>query len=557
MAFQLSPGTFVSEIDITTNVPAVATSVGGFVSNSQWGPVNEVTIISNELQLVDRFGKPDANTYADFFVAANFLSYSSDLRFARVVGTGSLNASSGTSLLIKNKTEYEANNTANTATAFHAKYSGAIGNSLKISMSDANTYSSWAYANNFISTPNTSITAAANGSSNDEIHIVVIDEDGKFTGAANTVLEQFAFASKASDSKNTDGTSNYYRDVLNSKSKYIWWTGHPAANVTGGTSSWGTPTTSAQAYAKLSANATYSLSGGVDTTVTDGNINSGYDLFANPDSSDVSLLITGNTVGTTIPNYVVAIAESRKDCLVFCSPDQSYVVNNFGSEATQVSTIATTKSSYAVYDSNYKYQYDKYNDVYRWIALNGDIAGLCARTDQERDPWFSPAGKQRGLIKNCIKLAWNPTKAERDTLYKNGFNPVVTFPGEGTMLYGDKTFLNRPSAFDRIGVRRLFITLEVAIAKASRSSLFDFNDEFSRAAFLNLVEPYLRDVKGRRGIYDFRVVCDTTNNTTEVIDSNQFIGDIYIKPSRSINFIQLNFVAVRTGVSFDEIVGKF
>jgi phage tail sheath protein FI len=243
---------------------------------------------------------------------------------------------------------------------------------------------------------------------------------------------------------------------------------------------------------------------------------------------------------------------------VFISPDREDVVDNFGDESTDVANAATalTKSSYAVMDSGYKYQYDKYNDLYRWVPLNGDIAGLCVRTDAERDPWFSPAGLNRGIIKNVVKLAWNPTKAERDSIYKAGVNPVVTFPGEGTLLYGDKTLLNRPSAFDRINVRRLFIVLEKSIAKAARSSLFEFNDEFTRAAFVNIVEPYLREVQGRRGIFDYRVICDTTNNTAEVIDQNQFVGDIYIKPARSINFIQLNFTAVRTGVEFEEIVGR-
>ena len=253
------------------------------------------------------------------------------------------------------------------------------------------------------------------------------------------------------------------------------------------------------------------------------------------------------------------MAENRRDCLVFLSPEQSDVVNNSGNEVADIKSLRDTftSSSYAVMDSGSKYQYDKYNDVYRWIPLNGDVAGLCARSDLERDPWFSPAGFNRGQIKNVVKLSWNPTKAERDSLYKAGINPVVTFPGEGTVLYGDKTLLSRPSAFDRINVRRLFIVLEKAIARAARSSLFEFNDEFTRAQFVNLVEPFLRDVQGRRGIYDYRVVCDTTNNTPEVIDRNEFVGDIYVKPARSINFIQLNFVAVRTGVSFNEVVGTF
>jgi len=265
------------------------------------------------------------------------------------------------------------------------------------------------------------------------------------------------------------------------------------------------------------------------------------------------------TDNSTVVNYVIAIAESRKDVMVFVSPQQTDVVNNAGNEATSVVATrnALTPSSYAVMDCGWKYQYDKYNDVYRWVPLNGDVAGLCVRTDLQRDPWFSPAGFNRGQILNVVKLAWNPTKSDRDTLYKNGVNPVVTFPGEGTLLYGDKTMLSRPSAFDRINVRRLFIVLEQSITRAARSSLFEFNDDFTRAQFVSIVEPFLRDVKGRRGIYDYRVVCDTTNNTSQVIDANQFVGDIYIKPARSINFIQLNFVAVRTGVSFDEIVGKF
>ena len=278
---------------------------------------------------------------------------------------------------------------------------------------------------------------------------------------------------------------------------------------------------------------------------------------ANPDSEDVSLIITGPAAEATVEN-AITLAETRKDCVVFVSPEKADCVDNPGFETTDVVNFRNTlpSSSYVVMDSGWKYQYDKYNDVYRWVPLNGDIAGLCARTDLERDPWFSPAGTNRGVIRNVIKLAWNPTKANRDTLYNAGINPVLTFQGEGTVLFGDKTMLDRPSAFDRINVRRLFITLEKAIARAARSSLFEFNDQFTRAQFVNLVEPYLRDVQGRRGITDFRVVCDETNNTAQVIDANEFVGDIYLKPSRSVNFIQLNFVAVRSGVVFEEIVGR-
>jgi len=255
---------------------------------------------------------------------------------------------------------------------------------------------------------------------------------------------------------------------------------------------------------------------------------------------------------------LISLAESRKDCMVFLSPPKSAVVNNSGNEASGISSYrdTLTSSSYATMDSGYKYQYDKYNDVYRYIPLNADIAGLCARTDSDRDPWYSPGGLSRGQIKNLIKLSYNPSKADRDTLYVKGVNPVVTFPGEGTVLFGDKTLLNRPSVFDRINVRRLFIVLEKSIARAARSSLFEFNDSFTRAQFVGIVEPFLRTVQGRRGITDFRVVCNETNNTPDIIDNNQFVGDIYIKPARSVNFIQLNFVAVRTGVAFEEIVGR-
>ena len=262
----------------------------------------------------------------------------------------------------------------------------------------------------------------------------------------------------------------------------------------------------------------------------------------------------------TVAEHIVDnIAESRKDCVVFISPGKDDVVNNAGNEVTDITSFRNdfNSSSYAVLDSGWKYQFDKYNNVYRWVPLNGDIAGLCVRTDNERDPWFSPAGFNRGRIKNTIKLSWNPTKAERDDLYKIGINPVIQFPGEGVVLYGDKTMLSKPSAFDRINVRRLFIILEKAIARAAKYSMFEFNDEFTRGQFVALVEPFLRDIQGRRGIYDYRVICNETNNTPEVIDRNEFRGDIYIKPARSINFIQLNFVAVRTGVAFEEIVGGY
>jgi len=389
------------------------------------------------------------------------------------------------------------------------------------------------------------------------MHIIVVDEDGKFSnGVANTVLEKFSFVSKASDAKFGDGSTNYYVNVLNDRSRYVWWTSHVPGNSSWGSSAAGTTFDAANGQ----RNPFYaSLSGGADGTIGASQITTAYDYFANPASVDISLIVSGPGNSTVATHLISNIAEVRKDCMVFLSPTKTSVVDNAGSESSSVIAYrdTLTSTSYAVIDSGYKYQFDKYNDLYRWIPLNGDIAGTCARTDLERDPWFSPGGFNRGQIKNVIKLAWNPTKTERDDMYVKGINPVVTFQGEGTVLFGDKTMLSRPSVFDRINVRRLFIVLEKSIARAARSSLFEFNDQFTRAQFVNLVEPYLRDVQGRRGITDFRVVCDESNNTGEVIDRNEFVGDIYIKPARSVNFIQLNFVAVRTGVSFEEVVGRF
>lgn len=301
---------------------------------------------------------------------------------------------------------------------------------------------------------------------------------------------------------------------------------------------------------------------GDEVTTPFADIARAYDLFVSPEDVDIALVLTGSARGGTngeqLPNYLIDnIAEVRKDCVVFVSPQAADVVNQSLDAAQNVVDFRNSvrSSSFAVMDSGYKYQYDKYNDIYRYVPLNGDIAGLCVRTDNQRDPWFSPAGTSRGQIRNIIKLAFNPNGAQRDLLYKNGINPVITQPGQGAILYGDKTLLAKPSAFDRINVRRLFIVLEKAVSQAAKSFLFEFNDEFTRTQFRNLVEPFLRDVQGRRGIYDFKVVCDETNNTPEVVDANRFVGDIYVKPAKSVNYIQLNFVAVRSGIEFSEIVG--
>ena len=568
MAFQLSPGVNVSEVDLTTIIPSGATSIGAFAGPFAWGPVGEIITISNESKLADTFGKPDSTNYEYWFSAANFLAYSNNLKVVRTFGAATKTAvANGTSILIKNDDDWLDNYSsgANTYGEFAARYAGAIGNTLKVSVADANTYSGWAYSAQFTGAPSTSTYTSNQGGANDEIHIIVVDEEGKFTGTSGTVLEKFAFVSKAADAKDDSGNTLYYKNVIANKSKYIRWMSHPTTNgiatYSNTSSTWGN-NASGTSFTRLASAVTLSLgngtAAGADGTIVAANNITGYNLFSSSESTDISLIITGpgaNTISTTL----ISLAETRKDVIVFFSPAKSDVVDNAGNEATACVTQAASigNSSYAFLDCNWKYQYDKYNDVYRWVPLNGDIAGLCAKTDIEKDPWFSPGGLNRGQIRNVVKLAWNPNKTERDTLYVKGVNPVVTFQGEGTVLFGDKTLLSKPSAFDRINVRRLFIVLEKSIARAARFSMFEFNDQFTRAQFIALVEPYLRDVQGRRGITDYRVVCDDTNNTGEVIDRNEFIGDIYIKPARSINFIQLNFVAVRTGVAFEEVVGKF
>ena len=571
MAFQLSPGVNVTEIDLTTIVPSVGTTEGGIAGTFSWGPANTIVSVSNEIELVDRFGKPTlpANNYETFFTAANFLSYARNLRVVRAIdASNAKNAAntSGEARLISNIDDYqqvydtlaETLGTGNTS-LFLAKYPGSLGNSLKVSIYPASSptaFGSWPYNNYFDGKPSTSSYGSRNLAANDEVHIVVVDEDSTITGTANTVLERFAYVSVARDAKNEDGSSNYYVDVLRDQSKYVWAVAFPNG------SNWGVTANSTGFKADASNSVvTVSLTGGVDGNPSDANLIGAYGKFRNSDEVDVSLIMMGSANASVSKWVIDNIAEFRKDCVTFVSPRSSDVVNKSGNEVTNITNfrnnILNTSSSYAVLDTGWKYQFDKYNNIYRWVPLNGDIAGLCVRTDFERDPWFSPAGFNRGQLRNVVRLAWNPNKSQRDDLYKIGVNPVVSFPGEGTILYGDKTLLSKPSAFDRINVRRLFIVLEKAIARAAKYSLFEFNDEFTRAQFVALVEPYLRDVQGRRGIYDFRVVCDTTNNTPEVIDRNEFIGDIYIKPARSINFIQLNFVAVRTGVAFEEIVGRF
>ena len=634
MAFQVSPGVLVREKDLTNVVPAVATSIGAFAGDFTQGPLDEITTVSSENQLVEIFGKPNSTTFESFFSAASFLQYGNALRVVRASGTGILNATAnGSGLLINNTQVYQDTYSggAGSVGLWAARTAGAHGNNIKVSICPSSTAyeetSKTTVNNTNLAVGDTSVTVAsvsgisvgdivnfgesggyeyritniasttltivrhpsgvgglhtavANGSavrrrwqyydlvsaapgtspyasdrsgSNDELHVVVVDEDGGITGKAGDVLEVYDSLSKASDAKTPQGDTNYYPDVIYNKGQYVYWMDHHSSG-----SNWGS-TAQSTTFTAVTTVKNDSLSGGADgSAATVGQMKTAYEKFEDAETVDVNLIIAGTCSATHIDN-LITIAENRKDAVVFASPERSDVVN-VSSGVTQTTNVtgffnSIRSSSFVVFDSGYKYTYDKYNDVFRFVPLNGDIAGLCARTDLVADSHFSPAGFNRGVVRGAVKLAFNPNKTQRDDLYRARINPVVTFPGQGTILFGDKTGLSAPSAFDRINVRRLFITLEKAISTASKFQLFEFNDEFTRAQFRNIVEPFLRDVQGRRGITDFLVVCDETNNTGDVIDRNEFRADIFVKPARSINFITLTFVATRTGVSFEEVIG--
>ena len=652
MAFQVSPGVLVKEIDLTNVVPAVATSIGAIAGAFVKGPVGEIIPIGSEGELVDIFGKPNSDNFETWFTAANFLQYGNALRVVRA-DTGELNATAdSTGLAINNDTVYEDNyangsgsvgswasrtpgtwgnslgvSVCSSAAAFEATATATVdgahtagattlavtdgtefqvgdiiylqetdgtqyeitaistddltirqldnpnGGGLKSAMSGAEAIRRrWRFYDLFDGAPGTSTWATNQGltAAVDEMHVVVYDTTGDIRGFSAdvagqrtlSVIETFPFVSKHPNARTPQGGSNYYVNAVNVGSRNVFWMDHPTSGT-----DWGTALTAGGLDTAFDAPAlpiVDTLGGGTqDLAATVGELDLAYDLFADAETVDVNLVMAGKspdgTDGVTHATNLIDFAELRKDVVAFISPRRADVVG-VTTGAAQTTNVKgffdnLASSSYAVFDSGYKYMYDKYNDVYRYVPLNGDMAGLAANTDNVADPWFSPAGYNRGQVRGAVKLAFNPTKAQRDILYPARINPVVTFPGQGTVLFGDKTALSRPSAFDRINVRRLFIVLEKAIATAAKFQLFEFNDDFTRAQFRNLVEPFLRDVQGRRGIIDFSVVADETNNTGEVIDRNEFVADIYIKPARSINFITLNFIAVRTGVSFSEIGG--
>jgi len=660
MAFQVSPGVLVQEIDATNVIPAVSSSTGAYCGHFGWGPAEEVITTVSAKSLVDSFGEPSSTDIMaeHFYPAKMFLDYGIDLKVVRIATTSMVNATttSGQSLLIKNLAHYRANYNDGSASVgnWGARYAGALGNSLKTSVcgganpyaqasvtttngtsalagtsievtlgekfivgdiitaigSDTTRYSittiafdsgttgaatitiaqeddstqglaaavssgaalsrEWEFAAQFNGAPGTSTYASGRSTAGvtDELHIVVIDEDGDISGVPGTILEKYEDLSKASDAKDDFGATNYYVTVIENQSDYVYWLDHDSGYSGAGSAALGVTF----GTGTLPANLSFTNGADGNQPTTGQKITAWDTHFGSADNEDISLMVSGssqadNGSGTAVAtraeatsyyNQLMNIAEDRKDCVVFFSPLRSDVVDSGTAGGTNVKTTADTlnSTSYAVMSSNWLYIYDRYNDRYVYVPDNGSIAGLCAKTDYTNDAWWSPAGFNRGQIFGVTKLAFNPTKADRDKLYKSRVNPVVTFAGQGTLLFGDKTLLsNDGSAFSRINVRRLFIVLEKAIANAAKFQLFEFNDSFTRANFRAMIEPFLRQVQGRRGIYDFQVICDETNNTGNVIDSNQFVAAIFIKPARSINFITLTFVASRTGVDFEEVYG--
>lgn len=677
--FSVSPSVNVQEYDLTAIIPAVATSPAAIAGVFHWGPVGTRMLVTSEADLVSQAGKPDSNNYETWFTAQSFLGYGSTLYVSRGANTTSTNNQIGVYNAIANtgavsnivaqvtKNDIDYHNklgTYDTNLLYIAKYPGAPGNSLQVSVCDsanaftsnvtlanaivsglltinagsntatisatfsgngtitdattmvnnaiaalsvgdllpvgnssigsqyvqisaiANTVSNstTAYATlNFVdpyrlsttytsntvqrywqfysvikTAPTQSAWVTNNGNNNpsiDELHIVVVDKFGYFSGTPGSILETYAALSRATDAQNSDGTSNYYATVLNG-SKYIRWT-NDRGNATSANSVLVANSTNSSVLNMVFTGGTDGLSEG-NVAISD--ITNAYDLFTDPEQVDIGLVMAGKSVGGVngeqIGNYLIDnISGQRKDCVAFLSPPSAAVLNNYNNEVASILAFRALvrSSSYGFLDSGYKQLYDAYNNVYRWVPLNGDMAGLCARTDYTNDPWWAPAGYNRGQLKNVIQLAFNPNKAKRDILFPNNINPVVTFPNEGTVLYGDKTLQAKASAFDAINVRRLFIVLEKSIATASKYFLFEFNDQYTQAQVRNMINPYLRTVKGLRGITDYLVKCDSTNNTPDIVNRNILVCDIYIKPSHAIRNVQLNFVATPEGVTFSEV----
>ena len=631
MASQVSPGVVIKERDLSNAVVVGDVALtAAFSTTFAKGPVGTITSISSERELIDQFGSPSASNASDWLVASEYLAYGGRLAVVRAE-TGVENATaSGTGVLVKNKTDFEAGASSETILA---RYAGTEGNKYRVvtvdrgadqilgvnahglnvggtyndgsnnhevyEVIDTNTIAvintagvkaqvagttlsvaPWYNNTSIASTglklsavgprPGTSAFAAEAYLSYDELHVAVVDE------STNTILERFTYLSKLSDAKTPEGASNYWRDVINNESQYIY----SGAEITSGLqatgNAWGNTaasyaaTSGAPEKMKLALTRETLLSGGTDDYVyTSGEIQTAYGLFNDTESTNVDFVLMGGSMAAESDtkvkaNAVIGVATSRTDCVAFVSPHSGNQIAASGGALTSVqqrdNTIAFFDSlpstSYAVFDSGIKYTYDRFNDKYVYVGCNGDIAGLCVRTSETVDDWISPAGLNRGGLRNVVKLAYNPNKADRDELYQSRINPVVSFPGSGPVLFGDKTALASPSAFDRINVRRLFLNIESRAEGLAKQVLFEQNDAITRGGFNSAITSYLAEVQARRGLTDYLVVCDETNNTPAVIDRNEFVAELYLKPTRSINYVTVTVTATRTGVAFSEVTGR-
>lgn len=534
-----SPGVITREFDLTLNTNADIGSASAMIGTFRWGPVNQaISISTNESEVVRTFGTPDNDTTVSFHSATNYLLYATPLIIVRVLDEATAkNAypTAETPLLVKNFEDYQAKESANTGISFIGRYPGQMGNAIEISCSDSTGFSAWDYASNFDYAPEST-----------DFHVVVIDATGVISGTIGTVLETFESVNKTPGSKRDDGTAAYVKDVIESQSNYVWLFDLDEIVFTGGDT--------AGIYE-------IALQGGVDANkFANASYTDAISLLSNSETIEYVAIFMPDTDDTNTAS-LVEMVETRAETIAFTAPNLSDVFNVTQATATAnvveyFDTELNKNSSYFFNVDNWKMVYDKYLNKAIWIPCNSDAAALYARLFVTGEPWESPAGYNRGQLKNVIKLAWNPNKANRDTLYKSSVNSIVSFPGEGTMLFGDKTGLKKKSAFSRINVRSLFNVMKKTIAVTGRRQLFEINDYITRSIFTGSVDRYLDTVQSRRGIDRKRVVCDETNNTPQVIQSNEFVGAIYASPLYSINTVKLGFIAVGGGVEFEEIEGQ-
>ena len=581
----VSPGVETFELDVGGSVAEAGGSPTGVIIDAKWGPADQRVAITSLVELEENFHKPVATDtgvgpqYLRWFTVADYLGYGGNAIVGRAVNAAARNAvNGGSAALIKNRTAFDG--VTVTSHKFIARYPGVLGNSLAVSVCTGATEfaagGDWGaglnFDNLFDGAPGTSAFVANNDADGvDEMHIVVYDKDGLITGTPNKVLETFGYVSKAADATGPSGGSIFYETVINTTSKYIY-AGSADITTVGSNSAYGANSNgNTTAYDTESTATDFDLAGGVDGSTVVGDATTTLNLlFTSRESVELSGILAphwtaiGDHNGSDDVAHVAAaitIANTRKDCIVFASPDVMTATGipedptTAAASVVSWTTLLSGRSSYAVLDSGWHHKYDRFSDVNRWVPLAGHTAGIYSRLARDSETFFSPGGFTRGVLSGVGTLAWNPTQLQRDVLYKNNVNPIVNFPGRGTVLFGDKTYVSKPGSFDRINIRSLFILLRKSVAAFSEDILFEVNDAFTRSTFVSAVDGFLSNIQSRRGLEEYRVVADESNNTATVLNNNQFVADIFVRPLNSINFIRLNFVSVRSGVEFSELAG--